>query len=55
MRDNLIVIASDIQCLKGTGTEYLVNRDGDLLAIFVDGDMFTGLPQGNTEITKAAA
>jgi hypothetical protein len=37
--ENVIVFSTDIQQLKGIGTEYLLNEHGELIAKFIDGDM----------------
>ncbi len=53
---NVIVISDDIQTLTGVGTEYLADKNGEVIALFIDGNFERPVMLGDgTEITAKAA
>lgn len=52
MHDNKVRISNSIQDLIGIGMEYLVNANGDILMVFIDGNLEDSFgSQGNSEVT----
>jgi hypothetical protein len=52
MSDNQVRISDNIHDLIGIGLEYLVNANGDVIAVFLDGNLEDSFgSQGNSEVT----
>jgi glutathione peroxidase-family protein len=52
-QDNVIRVSQDIKLLTGNGTEYLIDRNGMVIAKFYNGNLVSNMTQGNSDDTKA--
>lgn len=52
---NLVKVSDQIEALTGEGLEYLTDSDGNVIAKFIDGNLFNAKVVGNTEVTVTAA
>lgn len=52
---NLVKVSDQIEALTGEGLEYLTDSEGNVIAKFIDGNLFNAKVVGNTEVTVTAA